>query len=622
MSTAESEIPADRSKPIRKLETATVRLAGDSGDGMQLVGGQLTNTSALAGNDLATLPDFPAEIRAPKGTLAGVSGFQIHFAARDVLTPGDHLDALVAMNPAALRENLRDLQPHGVLIVDEDAFDAKGLKLAHYAENPLKDGSLDGYQLIRAPITKLTRAAVEQTGLGKKLSERCRNFFALGLVYWLYGRDLEPTHRFLESKFKNAPDVAEANRRALDAGWNFGETAESITGSYQVPPAAMAPGRYRNITGNQGFAWGLITAASLSGKELFYGSYPITPASDILHELSRHKQFGVRTFQAEDEIAAVTSIIGAAFGGAMGVTASAGPGIALKSEAMGLAVMLELPLLILDIQRAGPSTGMPTKTEQADLLQVMFGRSGEAPMPVLAASTPADCFDTIREAWRIATAFMTPVVVLSDAFIANSAEPWKIPDVGALEPIPVAHPPARANGAAFMPYTRDERLVRPWALPGTPGLMHRVGGLEKQDITGNVSYDPENHNHMVRVRARKVENVASAIPPQTVEGADSADVLVLSWGGVHGACASAVARVQESGGSVALANMRHLHPMPSNMAELLGRYRRVLIPELNSGQLRMLIRSRYLIDAVGLNKTTGRPFSATEIEERINSLLT
>ncbi len=621
MSTAESEIPAGRPRPVRELETATVRLAGDSGDGMQLVGTQLTNTSALAGNDVATLPDFPAEIRAPKGTLAGVSGFQIHFAARDVLTPGDRLDALVAMNPAALRENLRDLEPHGVLVVDEDAFDAKALKLAHYAENPLENGSLDGYQLVRAPITKLTRAAVEETGLGKKLSERCRNFFALGLVYWLYGRDPEPTRRFISNKFKNTPDVAEANQRALEAGWNFGETAESLTGSYHVPPAEMAPGRYRNITGNQGFAWGLIAAARLSGKELFYGSYPITPASDILHELSRHKQFGVRSFQAEDELAAMSSVIGAAFGGAMGVTASAGPGIALKSEAMGLAVMLELPLLVLNIQRAGPSTGMPTKTEQADLLQVMFGRSGEAPMPVLAASTPADCFDTIREAWRIATAFMTPVTVLSDAFIATSAEPWKIPDVESLSTIPVTHPDASSNGASFMPYARDERLVRPWALPGTPGLMHRVGGLEKQDITGNVSYDPENHNHMVRVRARKVENVASVIPPQAVDGPDPGDLLVLSWGGVYGACASAVARVQQSGASVALANVRHLHPMPSNMAALLSHYRRVLIPELNSGQLRMLIRSKFLIDAVGLNKTTGRPFSAVEIEESIKSLI-
>ncbi|MDX1513442.1 MAG: 2-oxoacid:acceptor oxidoreductase subunit alpha [Gammaproteobacteria bacterium] len=621
MSTARIDIPVADGKPAREIETATVRLAGDSGDGMQLAGSQLTNTSALAGNDVATLPDYPAEIRAPKGTLAGVSGFQIHFASRDVLTPGDRLDALVAMNPAALRENLRDLEPHGVLIVDEDAFDAKGLKLARYAENPLDDGTLESYQLIRVPITRLTREAVEQAGLGKKLSERCRNFFALGLVYWLYGRDPEPTRRFIENKFGKQPEVADANRRALDAGWNFGETAEAIRGTYYVPPATMEPGTYRNITGNQAMAWGLITAARLSGKELFYGSYPITPASDILHELSRHKHFGVRTFQAEDEIAAVTSAIGAAFGGAMGVTASAGPGIALKAEAMGLAVMVELPMIVLDIQRAGPSTGMPTKTEQADLLQVMFGRSGEAPMPVLAAKSPADCFDTIQEAWRIAVAFMTPVVVLSDAFIASSAEPWRIPDVSELRPITVEHPEAPADGTAYMPYARNERLVRPWAVPGTPGLMHRIGGLEKQDVSGNVSYDPENHNHMVRVRARKVENVASVIPPQKIEGPDSGDLLVLSWGGVYGACASAVYRLQNAGARIALAHLRHLHPFPPNLEEVLSRYRRVLIPELNSGHLRLLIRARYLVDAVGLNKTTGRPFSAAEIENRIKDLI-
>jgi 2-oxoglutarate ferredoxin oxidoreductase subunit alpha len=615
------EIAVAAGKPVRELETATVRFAGDSGDGMQLAGSQLTNTSALAGNDVATLPDFPAEIRAPKGTLAGVSGFQIHFASRDVLTPGDRLDALVAMNPAALRENLRDLEPHGVLIVDKDAFDARGLKLARYAENPLEDGSLDAFQLISAPITRLTREAVESAGLGRKLSERCRNFFALGLVYWLYGRDPGPTRRFIEDKFGTRPEVANANRRALDAGWNFGETAEAVKGTYHVPPASMAPGRYRNITGNQATAWGLITAARLSGKELFYGSYPITPASDILHELSRHKQFGVRTFQAEDEIAAVTSAIGAAFGGAMGVTASSGPGIALKAEAMGLAVTVELPMIILDIQRAGPSTGMPTKTEQADLLQVMFGRSGEAPLPVLAAKGPADCFDTIQEAWRIATRFMTPVVVLSDAFIASSAEPWRIPDLSELRPISVEHPEPPSNGTPFMPYARNERLVRPWAVPGTPGLMHRIGGLEKQDITGNVSYDPENHNHMVRIRARKVEHVASVIPPQLVEGPHSGDLLVLSWGGIYGACASAIQRLQQAGVRVALAHLRHLHPLPSNLEDLMSRYRRILIPELNAGQLRMLIRAKYLVDAVGLNKITGRPFSAAEIENRVKELV-
>jgi len=608
-------------KPVSERESVTVRFAGDSGDGMQLAGMQLTNTSALAGNDVATFPDFPAEIRAPKGTLAGVSGFQLQFAARHVHTPGDSLDALVAMNPAALKTNIADLPAHGLLIVDEDAFDAKGLKLAGYAANPLEDDSLAAYQLVKVPLTSLTRGAVEGTGVGRKLAARCRNFFALGLVYWLYGRKLEPTRRFIERRFREDPAVAEADRRALEAGWSYGETTEALHGSYHVPAARLAPGTYRNLTGNQALAYGLIAAARLSGKELFYGSYPITPASDVLHELSRHKRFGVRTFQAEDEIAAMTAAIGAAYGGAMAVTASSGPGVALKTEAMGLAVMLELPLIMLDIQRAGPSTGLPTKPEQADLLQVLYGRSGESPLPVLAASGPADCFDTALEAWRIATRLMTPVVVLSDAYVANSAEPWRVPKARDLPEIPVEHPAPAADGAPFMPYARDELLARPWALPGTPGLMHRIGGLEKQDGSGEVSYDPDNHEHMVRLRAQKVANAAHLLPPQPIDGPEAGELLVLSWGGTHGACTEAVEAARRRGLAVSHAHLRHLNPFPPDLGDILGRFGRVLVPELNTGQLRHLIRARYLVDAIGLNKTKGRPFSSAKIAERIFELV-
>ena len=634
-------------KPIEELDSVVVRFAGDSGDGMQLAGTQLTNTSALAGNDVATFPDFPAEIRAPKGTLAGVSGFQVHFASRDIYTPGDLVDVLVAMNPAALSENLRFLQPHGTLIVDEDAFDARGLKLARVESNPLEDGSLDEYQVIRVPLTSLTREAVEGAGVGRKLATRCRNFFAMGLIYWLYGRDLEPTLRWVRHRFRDRPEVLDADVKALRSGWNFGETTEALTRSYHVPPAALEPGEYRNITGNQALACGLIAAAELSGKTLFYGSYPITPASDILHELARHKRFGVRTFQAEDEIAAVTSAIGAAYGGAMAVTASSGPGIALKTEAMGLAVMFELPLLVLSIQRGGPSTGLPTKPEQSDLLQVMFGRSGEAPLPVLAASGPTDCFAIVLEAWRIATRLMTPVVVLSDAFVANGAEPWRLPDVAGFEPIEVSHPgagggqpaPARegtgkAGGAAssagtgFRPYARDEWLARPWALPGTPGLMHRVGSLEKQDGTGNVSYDPDNHEHMVKLRAQKVANAVNLIPDLEVTGPESGKLLVLSWGGTLGVCREAVGRVRAAGGAgengigaVAHAHLRHLNPLPANTGAVLARYERVLVPELNLGQLALLLRARYLVDVVSLGKVRGRPFWVKDVTGVIEEML-
>ena len=496
------------------LEEATVRLAGDSGDGMQLAGTQLTGTSALAGNDVATFPDFPAEIRAPRGTRAGVSGFQVQFAAQDIFTPGDTLNALVAMNPAALVTNISDLENGGILIVNSDSFGKNDLRLANCENNPLEDGTVEGFQLFKVPMTTLTRGAVEELDLGQKLADRCKNFFAMGLVYWLFGRSLEPTLRFISEKFGSKPDIAEANEKALRAGWNYGETTEAFASSFRVDPAKLEPGTYRNVMGNQALAWGFITAARLSETELFLGSYPITPASDILHELSKFKHFGVRTFQAEDEIAAMCSTIGAAFGGAMSITTSSGPGIALKGEAMGLAMILELPMIIVNVQRGGPSTGLPTKTEQSDLFQAIFGRNGESPIPVVAARSPADCFDTAHDAWRIASRFMTPVLLLSDGYIANGAEPWKIPQASDLAKIPIEHPGPRSNGETFMPYERDELLARPWALPGTEGLMHRVGGLEKQDITGNVSYDPDNHQHMTDVREEKVANVAKLIPPQ------------------------------------------------------------------------------------------------------------
>ena len=609
------------SKPVVELDAATVRFCGDSGDGMQLAGTQLTNTSALAGNDIATFPDFPAEIRAPRGTKAGVSGFQLRFASTEIFTPGDQVDALVAMNPAALTTNLRDLVTGGILIANRDAFDEKGLAQAGYTTNPLDDGSLDGYQLFPVDMTKLTRTAVDGLGLSQKESDRCRNFFAMGITFWLYDRSLDPTLRYIDAKFGKMPAVAEANRRALKAGYNYGETTDAMASQYQVHKADLEPGVYRNITGNQALAWGLVAASQRSGCELFYGSYPITPASDILHELVRHKNFGVRTFQAEDEIAAVTSAIGASFGGAMGVTGSSGPGIALKSEAIGLAVMTELPLLVVNVQRGGPSTGLPTKTEQADLLQALFGRNGECPVPVLAARSPGDCFDVAHEAWRIATRFMTPVFVLTDGYVANGAEPWKVPDVESLPEITIQYPKPVTNGDGFQPYARDERLARPWALPGTPGLMHRIGGLEKQDITGNVNYEPENHQHMVDLRAQKVANVAKDIPPQTVDGPDSGELLVISWGGTFGSVATATRQTRQAGGSVAHVHLRYLNPLPENLGEIIQRYKTVLVPELNKGQLRMLLRAKYLVDAIGLNKVQGKPFAVSEVVHKIQSLL-
>lgn len=608
-------------KPFEDISGATVRLAGDSGDGMQLLGSQLTNTSALSGNDVATFPDFPAEIRAPRGTRAGVSGFQVQFAAEEIFTPGDGLDALIAMNPAALLTNIQDLKDQGILIVNEDSFTDKDLKLAKADTNPLEDGSLEGYRLIRVPMTRLTRTAVEDLGMSTKLADRCRNFFAMGLVFWLYGRSLDPTLRFIEAKFGKKPEVAEANVRALKAGWNYGETTEALATSYHVNPAKLEPGTYKNIMGNQALVYGLIAASKLSDKDLFLGSYPITPASDILHELSRYKNFGVRTFQAEDEIAAVCSAIGASFGGAMAITTSSGPGIALKAEGIGLGIMLELPMLVIDVQRGGPSTGLPTKTEQSDLLQVMFGRNGESPCPVIAAQSPADCFDVAIEAWRVAARLMTPVFILSDGYIANGSEPWRIPNVSELERIEIHHPTGSSNGTEFHPYERDELLARPWALPGTPGLMHRIGGLEKEDITGNVSYDPENHQHMTNVRAQKVENVQQLIGDQKIDGPDQGDLLVVSWGGTYGACATAVHQCQQEGHKVSHMHLRWLNPLPSNVGDLLKGFKKVIVPELNSGQLRMLLRSKYMVDAQGYNKVKGKPFGVLELVDVFKSAL-
>jgi len=604
-----------------KLKGATIRFAGDSGDGMQLSGTQLTNTSALAGNDVATFPDYPAEIRAPRGTRAGVSGFQVQIAAEDIFTPGDQLDTLVVMNPAALVTNIGDLKTGGTLIVNEDSFQDKDLRLAKLDENPLDGEGIDEYRVIKIKMTLLTRTAVEELGLSTKIADRCKNFFAMGFVYWLYNRDLQPTLDFIQAKFGGMPDIAEANEKSLKAGFNYGETTEAAISTYQVDQATLPEGRYRNIMGNQALAIGCIAAAKLSDRDLFLGSYPITPASDILHELSKHKKHGVRTFQAEDEIAAVCSAIGAAFAGHMAITTSSGPGVALKGEAMGLGMILELPMIIINVQRGGPSTGLPTKTEQSDLYQAMYGRNGESPLPIVAPQSPSDCFAMAIDAWRIAVTFMCPVIILSDGYIANGAEPWKIPSYDSLEKIDITHPaPREDDEPAFLPYARDENLSRPWALPGTKGLEHRIGGLEKSANTGDVSYDPDNHQAMCELRQEKVDRVADFIPPQEVFGPEKGDLLVLSWGGTYGACRTAVTRAQAVGTSVAHAQLRYLNPFPSNLEEILKNYDKVLIPELNLGQLKALIQSKYLIECVGLNKVQGRPFAIVEIEERIAEL--
>lgn len=611
-------------KPVEELAEATVRFCGDSGDGMQLAGTQFTTTSALVGNDVATFPDFPAEIRAPRGTKAGVSGFQVHFSSQEIYTPGDTVDALVAMNPAAFATNLDDLRDGGILVVNESAFDKKGLDLAGYEGNPIEDVALhqleQKYKVYKVDMTKMTRDAVKEFGLGVKEADRCRNFFAMGLVFWIYGRPLDPTLRFIETKFGKRPDVANANTAALKAGYNYGETVEAFDTQFLVPKAELSPGKYRSIMGNTALSWGLMTAAKLSEKRLFLGAYPITPASDILHELCKHKNHDIVTFQAEDEIAAMTATIGASFAGAMSVTASSGPGIALKGEAFGLAVIMELPMIVINVQRGGPSTGLPTKTEQSDLYQAMYGRNGECPMPVIAARSPGDCFDVAQEAWRLAVKYMTPVMLMTDGYIANGSEPWKIPDYNTLPKIPITHPGPDAGDEKFMPYTRDERLARPWALPGTPGLEHRLGGLEKQDGSGNVSYDPMNHQHMIDTRAKKVDNIADDIPPQEVDGPEEGDLLVVSWGGTYGSCLSATRLARKHGKSVAHAHIRHIHPLPSNLGDLLGRYKKVMVPELNSGQLNTILRDKFLVDTIGFNKMQGKPFSVGELVDKISEV--
>lgn len=613
------------SKPVEQLSHVIVRFAGDSGDGMQLTGAQFTAETALLGNDISTLPDFPAEIRAPAGSLPGVSGFQLHFADHDILTPGDAPNVLVAMNPAALKTNLKDLPKGGTLIVNADAFNERNLQKAGYTSNPLEDGSLDEYQLHKVPLTTLTVGALKDVeGVTPREAERAKNMFALGLMSWLYGRPIEPTIEFLRAKFgAKRPELAEANVKALQAGYAFGETTETFAVTYEVKPAKMAPGTYRNITGNQALAYGLIAASKLSGLPLFLGAYPITPASSILEELASYKHFGVRTFQAEDEIAAAGAAVGASFGGALGVTTSAGPGIVLKAETVGLAVMLELPLVICDIQRAGPSTGMPTKPEQGDLLMVLHGRNGESPVPVVAARSPSDCFDAAIEAARIALKYRTPVYLLSDAYLANGSEPWLLPDVSELPDISTTFATEPNAGDAFLPYLRDEQtLARPWAPPGTPGLEHRIGGLEKSDRTGNVSYDPDNHDLMTRLRAQKVAGIAADIPELEVDDPDGeARVLVLGWGGTYGPIAAAVRRVRASGRKVAHAHLRHLNPFPRNTGEVLRRYERVLVPEMNLGQLLKLVRSEFLVDAVGYNRVRGLPLRASEVAQAIEALI-
>jgi 2-oxoglutarate ferredoxin oxidoreductase subunit alpha len=604
---------------VQTLERVVIRFAGDSGDGMQLTGTQFTSTTALAGNDLATLPDYPAEIRAPAGTLPGVSGFQIHFSSTDVYTPGDTPDVLVAMNPAALRVNLPDLRAGGILIVNSNSFQKKDLDKAGYAESPLEDHSLDGYRVIEVELTRLTRKAVETVGLDTRNSERCKNFFALGMTYCLFTRSMEPTIEWIRGKFAKQPDLCEANILALQAGYTFVEATEIFTETYHVPPAKVAPGRYRNISGNSALALGLVAAAQKSGLRLFLGSYPITPASDILHELSAYKNFGVVTFQAEDEIAAIGAALGASFAGALGCTTTSGPGMALKSETLGLAVMAELPLVICDIQRGGPSTGLPTKTEQADLLQAMFGRASEAPLPIIAASTPGDCFAVAYEAVRLAVKFMTPVIFLSDGYLGNGAEPWRLPSVDALAEIPVSHP---TDPTGFHPYQRDENtLARPWAIPGTPGLEHRIGGLEKAEITGGVSYDPINHDRMVRLRAEKVARIAADVPAQQVLGDPEAKLAVVGWGSTFGAIAGGVRQARANGETVAHIHLRYLNPFPANLESLLKRFETILVPELNLGQLALLLRGRFLLPARSLTKVQGKPFTEGEILAAITTIL-
>ncbi len=607
------------------LKEVVIKFAGDSGDGMQLTGTQFTNNTALMGIDLATFPDFPAEIRAPLGTLPGVSGFQLRFSSDRIFTPGDTCDVLVAMNAAALKVNLKSLKKNGKIIVNVDGFDVKNLRLANYPDgvNPLENGSLEGYEVIKMDVTKITREALKDFTMGTKEKDRAKNMFVLGFLYWMYNRNMDNTISFLREKFSKKPDILESNIKVLQAGYNYGDTTEIFTTRYSVEKAKMPAGNYRSIMGNQAVAYGLIAASQKSGLQLFLGTYPITPASDILHELSRHKSFGVKTFQAEDEIAAISSAIGASYGGSLGVTTTSGPGMALKSEAMGLAMMLEIPLIICDIQRGGPSTGLPTKTEQSDLLQAYYGRNGESPIPVISASTPSDCFSAVYEAVRIAVQHMTPVIFLSDGYIANGAEPWKYPESKDLPEIEVNFKTELGDHEeVFQPYLRDEKLVRAWAVPGFAGLEHRVGGLEKQNITGNVSYDPENHQLMVKIRQEKIDKIAEYIPEQKIDnGPEKGKVLVLGWGSTYGAIKSAVADLLFEGQSVSHIHLRYVRPFPKNLGELIRNFEHVLIPELNNGQLIKIIRDQYLVDAKGYNKIMGVPFTKHELIEEIRKML-
>jgi 2-oxoglutarate ferredoxin oxidoreductase subunit alpha len=614
-------------KNVQQLDQVVIRIAGDSGDGMQLTGDRFTQETAIFGNDLATFPNFPAEIRAPQGTLAGVSSFQVHFADHDILTPGDRPDVLVAMNPAALKANLGDVPKGATLIIDTHDFTTRALARVGWNSNPLEDGTLEGFTVHAIDLTQLTLDALAGSELSRKDAGRSKNMFALGLLSWMYSRPTEGTLEFVQQKFRHRPDVAQANVTAFKAGWNFGETTEAFAVSYEVKPAQVAAGTYRNISGNLALAYGLIAASQRSGLPLFLGAYPITPASDILHELSKYKHFGVRTFQAEDEIAGIGAALGAAFGGALGVTTSSGPGIALKGETIGLAVSLELPLVICDIQRGGPSTGLPTKTEQSDLLQAMFGRNGEAPVPIVAAQSPSDCFDAALEAARIALTYRTPVFLLSDGYLANGSEPWRVPTVADLPDLGVEFATAPngtgAEEGVFLPYLRDpETLARPWAVPGTAGLEHRIGGIEKADRTGNISYDPDNHDFMVRTRQAKVDGIARGLAPLVVDDPDGdARVLVLGWGSTYGPIGAACKRVRESGASIAQLHLRHLNPFPSDLGDVLKRYDKVVIPEMNLGQLATLIRARYLVDAISVTQVRGLPFKADELAEMLQGVI-
>ena len=617
------ESTTQEKKPSESVESVVIRFAGDSGDGMQLTGNQFTNTSAVLGNDISTLPDFPAEIRAPAGSLPGVSAFQLNFSSSEIRTPGDHPDVLIAMNPAALKTNIKDLPHGGMVIINEDAFIPRNLERANYESNPLEDGSLKDYRVVKVPISTLNQNALEDIEMPGKAKDRCKNFFALGMMYWMYDRPLDITIHWIEKKFAKNPAVVQANIKALKSGYHFAETAEVVSTHYKIQPAKLQAGKYRNIMGNEATALGLVAASQLAETPLVYCSYPITPASDILHELARLKNFGVKTLQCEDEIAAIGAAIGASFGGGIGLTGTSGPGLALKSEALNLAIMVELPLVVLNIQRGGPSTGLPTKTEQSDLLQAMFGRNGDSPLCVLAPSTPTDCFQVALEAVRIAIKYMTPVIYLSDGYLANGSEPWLIPQIKDLGKIEIRHPEKTPEGKDFLPYQRDKKtLARPWAIPGTPGLEHRIGGLEKADLTGNVSYDPANHQRMTDLRAEKIEAIVQDIPDVVVNGKDQGEVLVVGWGSTYGAITSAVDRLRNQGVSVSSIHLKYINPFPKNLGTVLGRFQKILVPEMNMGQLSLLLRGKYLIDAQPLNKVQGQPFKISEIIDGIQKLLT